>query len=122
LAYPEDHCSAKRRKIFSLGTNEADKVNLTAAWKNDLLTLQQTASLTNTIQNRLATEQRVSSALDDPTAFFFAASSLNNRAVDIIGLKDSILSRTAERYHLSPLNPIVTRAKVQQWLGSLTHC
>jgi hypothetical protein len=70
LAYPEDHCSAKRRKIFSLGTNEADKVNLTAAWKNDLLTLQQTASLTNTIQNRLATEQRVSSALDDPTAFF----------------------------------------------------
>jgi len=89
LAYPEDHCSAKRRKIFSLGTNEADKVNLTAAGRNNLLTLQQTASLTNTTQTRLATEQSVSSALDDATAFF-ATSSLNNRAVDLIGLKDSI--------------------------------
>ena len=90
LAYPEDHCSAKRRKFFSLGTNEADKVNLTAAGRNNLLTLQQTASLINTTQNRLATEQRVSPALEDAKAFFFAASSLNNRAVDLIGLKDSI--------------------------------
>jgi hypothetical protein len=70
LAYPEDHCSAQKRKIFSLKTNEADKVNLTAPGRNNLLTLQQTASLTNTTQNRLATEQRVSSALEEAAAFF----------------------------------------------------
>lgn len=67
----------------------ADKVTLTAAVRGNLLTLQQTANLTSTTQTRLATGQRVNSALDDAAAFF-AASSLNNRADDLSGLKDNI--------------------------------
>lgn len=104
MAYLEDHCSAKRREVFSLGSNEADKGTLTAAGRNNLLTLQQTASLTNTTQTRLATEQRVSSTLDDATAFF-AASSLNNRAVDLTGLKDSI-----EKLNRRKVSLIITKS------------
>jgi hypothetical protein len=104
LAYLEDHCSAKRREVFSLSSNEAGKGILTAAGRNNLLTLQQTASLTNTTQTSLATEQSVSSALDDATAFF-ATSSLNNRAVDLTSLKDSI-----EKLNRRKVSLIITKS------------
>src|SRR3979411_1493716 len=62
---------------------------LTAAVRQNLLSLQSTAQLLSTTQNRLATGNKVNSALDNPTNFF-TASGLNNRASDINNLLDSI--------------------------------
>src|SRR3981189_3878428 len=62
---------------------------LSAAVRQNLLSLQSTAQLLSTTQNRLATGNKVNSALDNPTNFF-TASGLNNRASDINNLLDSI--------------------------------
>jgi flagellin-like hook-associated protein FlgL len=62
---------------------------LSAAVRQNLLSLQDTASLLSTTQNRLATGNKVNSALDNPTNFF-TAQGLNNRASDINNLLDSI--------------------------------
>jgi flagellin len=62
---------------------------LSASVRQNLLSLQSTASLLATTQNDLATGNKVNSALDDPTSFF-TASALNNRASDISNLLDSI--------------------------------
>src|SRR3979490_2093901 len=59
------------------------------AVRQNLLSLQSTADLLSTTQNRLATGNKVNSALDNPTNFF-TASGLNNRASDINNLLDSI--------------------------------
>src|SRR6201985_980287 len=62
---------------------------LSASVRQNLLSLQSTASLLATTQNNLATGQKVNSALDNPTNFF-TAQSLSNRASDISNLLDSI--------------------------------
>ena len=62
---------------------------LTAAVRQNLLSLQDTASLMSTTQNRLATGKKVNSALDNPTNFFTAAG-LDNRSSDISNLLDGI--------------------------------
>ena len=62
---------------------------LSAAVRQNLLSLQSTAQLLATTQNRLATGNKVNSALDNPTNFF-TAQGLNNRASDINNLLDSI--------------------------------
>jgi flagellin len=62
---------------------------LSASVRQNLLSLQSTASLLATTQNNLATGNKVNSALDNPTNFF-TAQSLNNRASDINNLLDSI--------------------------------
>jgi len=62
---------------------------LSASVRQNLLSLQSTADLLSTTQNRLATGNKVNSALDNPTNFFTAAG-LNNRASDISNLLDSI--------------------------------
>src|SRR5580692_8456873 len=62
---------------------------LSASVRQNLLSLQSTASLLATTQNALATGNKVNSALDNPTNFF-TASGLNNRASDINNLLDSI--------------------------------
>src|SRR3954453_14147401 len=62
---------------------------LTASVRQNLLSLQSTAELLSTTQNRLATGNKVNSALDNPTNFF-TAQGLNNRASDITNLLDSI--------------------------------
>jgi len=62
---------------------------LSASVRQNLLSLQSTADLLSTTQNRLATGNKVNSALDNPTNFF-TAQSLNNRAGDIGNLLDSI--------------------------------
>jgi flagellin len=62
---------------------------LSAAVRQNLLSLQSTAALLSTTQNRLATGNKVNSALDNPTNFF-TAQGLNNRASDINNLLDSI--------------------------------
>jgi flagellin-like hook-associated protein FlgL len=62
---------------------------LTASVRQNLLSLQSTADLLSTTQNRLATGNKVNSALDNPTNYF-TAQGLNNRASDINNLLDSI--------------------------------
>ena len=62
---------------------------LTASVRQNLLSLQSTADLLATTQNRLATGKKVNTALDNPTNFF-TAQGLDNRASDINNLLDSI--------------------------------
>src|SRR5579871_2486562 len=62
---------------------------LSASVRQNLLSLQSTASLLAKTQNDLATGNKVNSALDNPTNFF-TAQSLNNRAGDIGNLLDGI--------------------------------
>ncbi len=62
---------------------------LSAAVRQNLLSLQNTASLLATTQNDLSTGNKVNSALDNPTNFF-TAQGLNNRASDISNLLDGI--------------------------------
>src|SRR3954464_10065773 len=62
---------------------------LTAAVRQNLLSLQSTADLLATTQSRLSTGKKVNSALDNPTNFF-TAQGLDNRAGDINNLLDGI--------------------------------
>src|SRR5580698_10250454 len=62
---------------------------LSASVRQNLLSLQSTASLLATTQNDLATGNKVNSALDNPTNFF-TAQALNDRAGDINNLLDGI--------------------------------
>ena len=62
---------------------------LSAAVRQNLLSLQSTAALLATTQNDLATGNKVNSALDNPSSYF-TAQSLNNRASDISNLLDGI--------------------------------
>lgn len=64
-------------------------VSLTAGARANLLSLQQTASLLNTTQNRLSTGKKVSSALDGATAYFASVGFLN-RANDLSNIKDGL--------------------------------
>ncbi|WP_065752567.1 flagellin [Bradyrhizobium paxllaeri] len=62
---------------------------LSASVRQNLLSLQSTADLLATTQNRLATGKKVNTALDNPTNYFTAAS-LDARAGDINNLLDGI--------------------------------
>jgi flagellin-like hook-associated protein FlgL len=62
---------------------------LSASVRQNLLSLQSTADLLATTQNRLATGKKVNTALDNPTNFF-TAQSLDNRSSDINNLLDGI--------------------------------
>src|SRR6266478_5225506 len=64
-------------------------ITLSAAVRQNLLSLQGTADLLAGTQGRLATGKKVNSALDNPTNFFTAAG-LDARASDISNLLDSI--------------------------------
>jgi flagellin-like hook-associated protein FlgL len=64
-------------------------ITLSASVRQNLLSLQGTASLLSQTQERLATGKKVNSALDNPTNFFTAAG-LDARASDISNLLDSI--------------------------------
>ena len=67
----------------------ASSITLSAGVRQNLLSLQSTASLMGLTQNRLATGKKVNSALDNPTSFF-TSQSLGNRASDLNSLLDSI--------------------------------
>ena len=60
----------------------ASNITLSAGVRQNLLALQNTASLLSTTQNRLATGKKVNSALDNPTNFF-TSSALSARASDL---------------------------------------
>src|SRR5690349_16462993 len=62
---------------------------LSASVRQNLLSLQSTAALLSTTQNRLATGNKVNTALDNPTNYF-TAQGLSNRASDISSLLDGI--------------------------------
>jgi flagellin-like hook-associated protein FlgL len=62
---------------------------LSASVRQNLLSLQSTAELLATTQNRLSTGKKVNTALDNPTNYFTAAG-LDNRARDISNLLDGI--------------------------------
>src|SRR3979490_2063977 len=64
-------------------------VVLSASVRQNLLSLQSTADLLATTQNRLSTGKKVNTALDNPTNFF-TAQGLDNRASDISNLLDGI--------------------------------
>lgn len=64
-------------------------VSLTSAMRANLLSLQQTAQMMGTTQERLSTGKKVNSALDNP-ANFFAAREHTQRANLLNGLKDNI--------------------------------
>ncbi len=64
-------------------------ITLSKAVRSNLLSLQNTASMMAKTQERLATGNKVNSALDNPTNFF-TASALNSRAGDINQLLDGM--------------------------------
>jgi flagellin len=64
-------------------------ITLSSAVRQNLLSLQNTASLASVTQNRLATGKKVNSALDNPVNFF-TASGLDSRSNDIANLLDGI--------------------------------
>ena len=64
-------------------------ITLSAGVRQNLLSLQNTASLLTTTQNRLATGKKVSSAFDNPTSFF-TSQSLTNRAGSLSALLDQV--------------------------------
>ena len=67
----------------------ASNITLSAGVRQNLLSLQKTADLMSTTQNRLATGKKVNSALDNPTNFF-TSSSLQARAGDLSNLLNSM--------------------------------
>lgn len=64
-------------------------ITLSSAVRQNLLSLQNTADLLSTTQNRLATGNKVNTAVDNPNSFF-TSQGLNNRASDLSTLQDSI--------------------------------
>jgi len=87
---------------------------LSASVRQNLLSLQSTADLLATTQNRLATGQKVNTALDNPTNYFTAAA-LDNRANDINSLLDGISNGVqvlqAANTGLTSLQKLVDSAK-----------
>jgi flagellin len=64
-------------------------ITLSAATHQNLLSLQDTASLLSTTQSRLSTGKKVNSALDNPVNFF-TAQNLSSRSSDLNSLLDGI--------------------------------
>jgi flagellin-like hook-associated protein FlgL len=65
------------------------QISLTASMRSNLLSLQNTASLMSQTQERLASGNKVNSAIDNPSSYY-TAQSLNNRANDLNNLLDSM--------------------------------
>ena len=66
-----------------------NNIVLSPGVRQNLLSLQNTASLAAITQNRLATGKKVNTALDNPLNFF-TSQSLQDRAGDLNTLLDSI--------------------------------
>jgi flagellin-like hook-associated protein FlgL len=64
-------------------------INLTAGMRANLVNLQQTSTLMEATQKRLASGKRVNSALDDPVSYFTALAH-ENRASDLSTRKDEM--------------------------------
>jgi flagellin-like hook-associated protein FlgL len=69
-------------------------ITLSTATRTNLLSLQRTTGLIGRTQERLASGQKVNSAIDDALAFF-KARNLNARASDLSAIKDDIMNGIA---------------------------
>lgn len=102
----------------------AEQIQLTGAIRNNLLLLQRTSESLERTQLRLATGNRVNTALDGPTQFF-AARGLNQRASDLSNLKDgigqAISTIRAADTGISAISDLVEQARglTTQALGNL---
>lgn len=65
------------------------QITLSAGVRQNLLSLQNTASLLTTTQQHLSTGKKVNSAFDNPTSYF-TSQSLNNRANSLNALLDQV--------------------------------
>ncbi len=87
---------------------------LSAAVRQNLLSLQSTATQMAQTQNNLSTGNKVNSALDNPTNFF-TAQGLNNRSSDISNLLDGISNGVqviqAANTGLTSVQNLVSQAK-----------
>ena len=66
-----------------------EKISLTASMRNNLLNLQNISKQVSSVQNRLATGNKVNSAIDNPSNYY-TARALNNRTDDLNALLDSM--------------------------------
>jgi len=89
-------------------------ITLTAGVRQNLQTLQSTADLLATTNNRLATGNKVNSAVDNPNSYFTAAG-LNNRASDLSTLQDSmglaVQTINAASQGIDAISKLVSQAK-----------
>ena len=67
-------------------------ISLTASMRSNLLSLQNISGQVSSTQNKLATGNKVNSAIDNPSSYY-TARSLNNRADDLNALLDSMGKR-----------------------------
>src|SRR5215467_3024678 len=105
-------------------------ITLSAAVRQNLLSLQNTSSLARITQNRLATGKKVNSALDNPVNFF-TASGLDSRSNDIANLLDGIgngiQALKAADTGITSLTNLINTAKsianqaLQTQIGSTTY-
>ncbi|TYC48612.1 ABC transporter substrate-binding protein [Rhodobacterales bacterium] len=91
-------------------------ITLSAAVRQNLLTLQTTANFMSDVQNKLATGKKVNSALDNPGSFF-TASGLNSRASDLSTLLDdmgqSVQTLKAADQGITSITKLVESAKAK---------
>ncbi len=91
-------------------------IHLSAAVRQNLLSLQNTADLMSGVQNKLATGLKVNSALDNPSSFF-TASGLSARAGDLSSLLDDmgqgVQTLTAADDGLKSVTDLVEAAKAK---------
>jgi flagellin-like hook-associated protein FlgL len=89
-------------------------ITLSASVRNNLLSLQSTAKMMSETQNRLATGNKVNSAVDNATSFFTAAG-LTNRASDLSGLQDdmglAVKTVKAASTGIDGISKLLTQAK-----------
>ena len=67
----------------------ANNISLTASMRSNLLSLQNISRQVSSTQNKLATGNKVNSAIDNPSSYY-TARSLNSRANDLDALLDSM--------------------------------
>jgi len=91
-----------------------DSVTLTAAMRQNVLSLQNTQAQTNKAEEILSTGKKINSALDNPISYF-AAQTYTNRASDLSDLKDSmneaIQTVTAANNGITSIENLVQQAQ-----------
>jgi flagellin-like hook-associated protein FlgL len=98
-------------------------ISLTSGMRSNLLSLQNTVSLLNRTQTRLATGKKVNTAIDNPVSFF-SSQSLTSRASKIDSLKDAmgqaVQTITAADKGITAITSMIEQAKavVQQAMSS----
>ena len=89
-------------------------ITLSAATRQNLLSLQDTAQLMATTQNRLATGKTVNSALDNPTNFF-TSQALDGRSTSLNtlldGVSNGVQSIQAANQGITSIQKLVDQAK-----------